>query len=136
MEQLRSAVSQLVEQSELRDLDTYWNSTLDKLESENGELPIERVALLEFAASQGLTKPEDAYWRVAGPARRQVEEAVKAAQARVAKAGSAIPDKKDATSARPKSSSADSDVPIAKGVPIRDAVGEVAKKLFRDLGID
>ena len=137
MQQLQEQVAALLEQQELASLDTYWTSELDSLEAQHGKLPVDRVAVLEFAAENGLQSPADAYWRIYGPAQRQVQEAVAAAQKRIeaAPAGKTKPSKKDASSARPKTSAAEEEVPTSAGVSLRDAVKEQTSKVLRDLGL-
>lgn len=136
MQALQAEVAAMREQRELADLDAYWTSELDKLEKANGELPVDRVAVLEFAAENGLQTPADAYWRIYGPAQRQVQDAVAAAQARVAASGEKPkPGKKDVASARPKSSAAEEEVPTKEGTPLRSAVSDAASKVLRDLGL-
>lgn len=121
------------QQFELRELESYWTSELNRLEAENGELPVERLAVLEFAATEGIVAPEDAYWRIAGPARRQVEEAVRAAQVRVEAARTKA--KKEGSSTRPRASGAESEV-ATKEARLRDAVKDVGSRVLKDLGID
>jgi hypothetical protein len=136
MQQLQAEVAAMREQRELADLDTYWTSELDKLEKANGELPVDRVAVLEFAAENGLQTPADAYWRIYGPAQRQVQDAVAEAQKRVsAKGDKPKPGKKDVASSRPKSSAADEDVAPPGGANLREVVKDQTAKVLRDLGI-
>lgn len=136
MQQLQAQVQSLLEQQELQSLDAYWTSELDKLEAANGALPVDRVAVLEFAAENGLQSPADAYWRIYGPAQRQVQDAVAAAQKRIsATPGKTKPTKKDAASARPKTSNAEEEVPAETGQSLRDAVKEQTSKVLRDLGL-
>jgi len=136
MQALQAEVAAMREERELQSLDQYWTSELDALEKANGELPVDRVAVLEFAAENGLQSPADAYWRIYGPAQRQVQAAVAEAQARVTAAGGKPkPGKKDVSSARPKSSAAEEEVPVSDGTPLRDSVKDAASKVLRDLGL-
>lgn len=119
---------------ELERMEAHWTSRLDQLEKDNGQLPVDRVAVLEFAADNGLTTPEDVYWRIAGPAKRQVESAVAAATARLAATGTPAPTKQEVGSTRPRGSAATEEVPV-KEATVRDAVAKEGKKILRDLGI-
>lgn len=135
LEQLNAQVSTLAEERELEQLDRYWTSELDQLEAKNGELPIERLALLEFAAENGYQRPSDAYWAVAGPAKRQVEEAVAAAQKKVASAtGKKKLAKEDVASKRTKGSNADATT-VTTGKGVGKAVESSVSELLKDLGI-
>jgi hypothetical protein len=135
MQQLQEQVQALLDQRGLDDLDTYWTTELDKLEAANGELPVDRLSVLEFAAENGLQSPADAYWRIYGPAQRQVRAAVEAATAGARTPAKTKPTKKEAASARPGTSNAEEEVPQADGGSLRDAVKEQTSKVLRDLGI-
>lgn len=130
---LREQVGQLVEDQAADKHLQQWHSTLDTLEKLHGELPLDRTALIEYAAENNLQDPESAFWRVMGPARRQVEEAVKAAEARIAAAAPA-PTPGQVSSTRPRSTTATEETP-AEGTNIRDAVKDAGLKVLRDLGI-
>ncbi len=133
IEQLSGTVNQLAEERELERLDAYWDKELNALEAKNGELPIERIALLEFAAENGYSRPSDAYWAVAGPAKRQVEEAVAAAQKRVKSTDH--PSKEEVAGKRPRTSSADAETAV-KGKGVGKAVEASLSSLLKDIGID
>jgi hypothetical protein len=137
MQALQDQVSQLLQQGELRELDQYWTSELTALETEHGVLPVDRVAVLEYAAANGIQSPSQAYWSIAGPARRQVEAAADAARARLSTAPPAKvkPGKKDVSSQRPANTDANEDIPVADGRSVRDAVKDQAAKVLADLGI-
>lgn len=134
MQQLQEQVASLIEANELQALEYEWTSTLDRLSSENGELPVTREAVIDFAASNGITSPEDAYWRIFGPARRQVEQAVAAAQGRITAAEKKPVDKGAASSQRPVSGAAEAEVTL-KGKTAREATAEAAKRVLNELGI-
>jgi hypothetical protein len=129
---LSEQVQGLVEERELEQLDRYWTSSLDKLEADNGALPIDRTAVLEYAAANGLQSPEDAYWRISGPAKRQVEQLTAAARKRIAEAPPVVV--KKPTSVRPAGGGATDEVPVSAPT-IKGAVGEAARNILRDLGI-
>lgn len=135
LQAVQAQVAALVERDELAELREVWDTSLDKLETEHGELPIDRLSLLEFAASNGINDPATAFWRVFGPANRQVDAAVKAATARVAAAGG-TPAKveKKSTGKRPTTSTATEETP-AVGETLRDTVTDAAKKVLQDLGL-
>ena len=132
LQSLQATVDQLVERQELEQLDRYWTGELDKLETENGVLPIDRTAVLEFAAANGLSTPDAAYWQIAGPARRQVETLTTAARKRLAVVESS-PVKKP-TSVRPTAGGGTEEVPTEQPT-VRGAVAEAGRKVLRDLGI-
>ena len=131
---LTQKVDAMSQDRELEQLDSYWNDTLDKLEKDNGKLEVDRIAVLEFAGNNGIVRPEDAYWRIAGPARRQVEAAMAEAQKRIGAAGQPKPTKQEVSSTRPKASGATEEVPTTAKT-VRDAVQDQAGKILRDLGI-
>jgi hypothetical protein len=137
MQALQDQLAQLVEQRELQDLDSYWTSELTALEAEHGALPVDRVAVLEYAAAKGIQDPAQAYWSISGPARRQVEAAADAARARLSTTTpeKTKPGKKDVSSQRPANTNADEEVPVADGRNIKDAVKDQAAKVLADLGI-
>ena len=127
---LQEQVASIVEERELEQLDRYWMGSLDKLEADNGVLPIDRTAVIEYAAANGLNTPEDAYWRIAGPARQQTEKLTRDALAR---ASAPAPVKKP-TSVRPAGGGATSEVPVSAPT-VKGAVKDAASQVLRDLGI-
>lgn len=136
LQALQDQVAALTEQRELADLDSYWTSELTALETEHGVLPVDRVAVLEYAAANGIQDPKQAYWSISGPARRQVEAAAEAARARLtATPEKTKPGKKDVASSRPANTNASEEVPVADGRNIKDAVKDQAAKVLADLGI-
>lgn len=134
---LRGVVEQLAEDRQADQHLQTWHNTLDTLEKLHGELPLDRTAFIEFAAENNLQDPESAFWRVMGPARRQVEEAVKAAEERIRAAGgpaAAAPSAAAVSSTRPRTTGATEEAPV-EGQNIRDAVKDAGLKVLRDLGI-
>lgn len=105
-----------------------WETALDGLESKFGELPVERIEVLEYAATNGITDPEAAYWAKAGPIRFAVNEALgeRLKSSRVAA-------KKSATTVRPKTSVGVE--PRLESKNVKDAVREAANAAMRELGI-
>jgi hypothetical protein len=133
LQDMKATVDQLVEARELEALDRVWTSELDRLERDNGALPIDRTAVLEFAAANQLYSPEDAYWRIAGPARAQVETLAREARERLPKPETPAPVRKPSAQ-RPTAGGGTEEVPT-QAVRLKDAVGEEAAKVLRDLGI-
>ena len=130
IQSLRTEVGQLTEDSQLTAIANEWNTTLDALSKEFGELPVDNIAVMEYAGANGVASPQDAYWRIAGPARRQVGDAMKAVEARLAKESA----KKKATSTRPSSTSADSE-PGLDEKDTKSATLTAARAAMAKLGI-
>jgi hypothetical protein len=124
--ELKALVSDLLQRDELAETERYWTSELDRLEKAYGELQLSRVAVLEFAANNNIASPEDAYWRLAGPARAQVREVI--AQRRAEQEAR----KRAVASTRPNAVDAEEEPPFesrtAEG-QTREAVARALKKL-------
>lgn len=125
-------LSQLIEAQELAEIDRMWRSSLSGLEREFGALPkeVDHDAVMAFAAEQGITNPVDAYWRIVGPGRAALTDAMKAAEA-----AKRLAAKKAATTVRPSTAAAEEDAPL-KGATVREATREVAARLLSELGLD
>lgn len=135
LQALQEQVAGLIEERELEQLDRYWTGTLDKLEADNGVLPIDRTAVLEYAAANGLQTPEQAYWQISGPAREQVARLTAEARKRLATPTEPVePAVKKPTSTRPAAGGGTEAVPTSQPT-IKGAVKEEASKVLRDLGI-
>lgn len=122
-------LSDVVQRLELQDIEREWNSTLEALSKENGELPVSNLAVMEYAAENGIASPTDAYWRIAGPARRQVTEAMKAVTSRM-KADDA---KKAAASTRPAATQTEESLELPEDV--KSATAKAAKSVMEKLGL-
>lgn len=129
---LEGQVNGLVEERELAALSQHWETSLDKLEAEHGELPVARLDVLEFAAREGIFDPDDAYWRVAGPANRQADRLLAEARARV-KQPKAV-EKSDVSSSRPKGAAATGD-PEHRGQGLGKAVTATVADVLRKAGL-
>lgn len=128
--ELRGAVSELVELQELRDTETEWRSEYDRLSKQYGELPVSFDGMLEFAAANNIAFPEDAYWRIAGPARKQLQEAVQA------KLAARTAEKKRVTTTRPSGGAGTEEAPLDMEKPnVKVAVKNVMQKYLDELGI-
>lgn len=127
--ELKAQVDLLGSTTSAAETQRVWEASLDALDTQYGELPIDRSRLLEIAADEGITDPEAAYWRVAGPVRAEVMKALEAQLAKTAKAG-----KRAASSPRPVTSAEVDNNPV-KSKNVKDAVKEAADAAIRQLGI-
>lgn len=132
--QQQQALSALVEQQELANLDRYWRDSLSGLEREFGTLPktLDHERVMEFAAENGIGNPLDAYWRIVGPGRDALSKSLETERARVAKVTEA---KRAATGTRPAAVEAPGET-LPEAVSTRGATREVARKLLEGLGLD
>jgi hypothetical protein len=127
--ELKGEVAQLSTSTNASETQRVWEKALDQLDADYGELPVDRGRLLEIAASEGITDPEAAYWRVAGPVRAEVMKALEAKLATSQKTA-----KKAATSPRPATSASVEDK--VKAVNVKDAVKEIAEAEVKRLGLN
>lgn len=123
LQQMQSMVSQLVEVQELQALETTWNTALDSLERDYGELPIDRLSVLEFAAARNIQDPAAAYWTIAGPAKKQVVDAVRAQQKRPT----------PPSTTRPQGRAAQAPAPL-EAKTVKEAVAEAARRAMTEAG--
>lgn len=126
----KAAVDQLVQTQSISQAERYWNSSLDSLEKQFGELPIDRMAVLEFAAENSIADPQDAYWRIMGPVRQQLMNAVqthKQTELRDAKKGAA--------SVRPRTTGKTAPSAL-EATSVRNAVYEAARIAAEERGLD
>lgn len=128
--ELKARFDAMAETQVLADTERYWMTSLDRLETEYGELPISRDAVLEFAAENSLGDPQDAYWRLMGPARQQLVQA--AASQRAAQVAAA---KEAASTTRPRTAPKTTS-PKLESTNVKDAVAEAAKRVADELGLD
>lgn len=132
--QQQQALSALIEQQELAQLDRYWRDSLSGLEREFGVLPktLDHDRVMEFAADNGIGNPMDAYWRIVGPGRDALAKSLETEREKAAKAAEA---KRAATSTRPTATQADGET-LPEEVTTRKATREVTRKLLEGLGLD
>lgn len=128
MEQKRT-LDQLVQDQEVRETERIWEGGLDRLEAQYGKLPVERTRVFEMAVDEGIATPEDAYWRVAGPARASLVERIQAARAEQLRDG-----KRAATGTRPRSSAPVTPASL-KARDVKNGVWEGAAAAAAELGI-
>jgi hypothetical protein len=83
--ELEDKVDSIVQAETVRTVETQWNTQLNELEGTYGKLPFNREQVLRYAIEEKLTSPFEAYFRIAAPARKEVEGAVAAARNTVAK---------------------------------------------------
>lgn len=129
--QQQATLAQLIEMQELAEIDRSWRTSLNGLEKEFGALPkeLDHEKVMEFAAENGIGNPADAYWRLVGPSRMALTEAMKKAEAERARAA-----KRSISTVKPRSTEAEDDAPL-QGRNVKEATREVTKKLLADLGI-
>lgn len=125
-------LAQLIEMQELNEIDRSWRSTLSSLEREFGALPTEldHDTVMEFAAENDIGSPVDAYWRIVGPGRAALTEALSKEQAKrlaAAKAASAT--------TRPGGKNADEEAPL-ESKTTKGATREAARRLLSEFGLN
>lgn len=124
---LEEQVEALSESRQVETTERVWNNELDALEAEHGKLPFDRDDVIRLAVSEGYPTPFETYFRIMGPAQREVSTAVAAlrrdADKRVASGGP----KPRNVGARP--------APIDPKMPLRDAVAAAAKEAQRETGL-
>lgn len=127
---LKNQVEGVVTNSTVAETSQVWNTTLDTLESQYGELPVPRIELLERAADEGIADPTTAYWAAVGPLRaklaNEVSELLKERRAS---------DKKAATTPRPRTSTPVEATRLTN-TDTKLAVAEAAELAARELGMD
>lgn len=128
--EMRQQLAELQNNSTLQETDRYWRTSLKALEESFGELPVDAEAVMQFAAANDVGDPQDAYWRIMGPAREQL---VKAAAERRAEATRAA--KQAATTQRPKTAAKTTPARI-EGEEVGDVLGDAAKAAAEELGLD
>lgn len=126
----KAAVDQLMQTQTISQAERFWNTSLDSLEKQFGELPIDRLAVLEFAAQNSIADPQDAYWRIMGPVRQQLTQAVQAhKQSEMRDA------KKGAASVRPRTTGNTTPAKL-EATSVRNAVQEAARIAAEERGLD
>lgn len=123
---LEDTVTALQKELQGRAIEETWNSQLDELETKYGKLPGDRVAILTEAVRQGYATPYETYFRIAAPARQEVENAVTKARREAAK-------RAEGASPKPRSGGVETPLP-AKGTSLRDAVALSMKKASKYTG--
>lgn len=126
----KAAVDELMQTQSISQAERFWNTSLDSLEKQFGELPIDRIAVLEFAAENQIADPQDAYWRIMGPVRQQLMQAVQThreTELRDAKRGAA--------SVRPRTTGKTTPAKL-EATSVRNAVQEAARIAAEERGLD
>ena len=131
--ELQSKVEDLSSSDAVRETQVYWETSLDKLESQFGKLPVDRLKFYEFAADNSIAEPADAYWRVVGPAKAEVMQAAQKKRVEVAEALAAF--KRQASGVRPSATVPGEDAGL-QSKNTKDAVKEAMLKVQEKLGID
>ena len=126
---LKGQVDGLTTKTTVAEVQHRWDSQLNDLEQRFGELPVERAELLEWAADNGITDPEAAYWTITGPIRAQVAEALTKKLGDTRRSG-----KQAASTPRPKSSAPVTGARL-ESKTVKDAVKEGLEKSMAELGI-
>jgi hypothetical protein len=125
---LEDRVEGLAQVETTRQVETAWNSGLDQLESEYGKLPVSRVDVLRYAIEEGIASPFEAYFRIAAPARAEVEGAVAAATKAAAK-------KAEGGGVKPRATAGEPDSNIKKGMSLNDAVKAAMAETEKEKGV-
>jgi hypothetical protein len=125
---LEDTVETLQRSVQGREVETQWNGALDGLEAQYGKLPGSREAILREAVAQGYRTPYEAYFRLAAPARKEVEDAAAKARRELAK-------KTEGKAPKPRTGSGDIETPaVSKEMSLRDAVAAAAKNASKKTG--
>jgi hypothetical protein len=137
--ELKSAVEDIISDSDVRETQNFWETSLDALEKQFGDFPVPegmtkddvRLRVYEFAAESGIGDPSAAYWSIMGPARADI---LKDVQKRKAEA---LTNKKRAAAGTTRpATAAEVDEAKIKSKDLGDAVKEAAEKAAKNLGID
>jgi len=131
--ELQSKVEDLSSSDAVRETQAYWETSLDKLESQFGKLPVDHLKFYEFAADNGIAEPAAAYWQVVGPAKAEVMQAAQKKRVEVAEALAAF--KRQASGVRPSATVPGEDAGL-QSKNTKDAVKEAMLKVQEKLGID
>lgn len=124
---LEEKVETMATKETTREVETTWNRQLDELETTYGKLPFDRLQVLRYAVEEEIASPFEAYFRIAAPARREVESAVSDARRVAAK-------KAQSGGVKPRNTSA-SDTGITKDMSLRDAVKVAMKETEKETGL-
>lgn len=129
-------LSTLMETLELQEIDRTWRQALSGMEREFGTLPTEldHDSVMQYAAENGITNPMDAYWRIVGPGRAALQEAITKTSAAKKASTETNAAKKAASTTRPASTDADDDSPV-EGKNVKEATAEAAKRIMAQLGL-
>jgi hypothetical protein len=125
---LEDRVEALGQVENTRQVETAWNGGLDELEAQYGKLPVSRVDVLRYAIEENIASPFEAYFRIAAPARAQVEGAVKAATTAAAR-------KAEGGGVKPRASGSESDSAVTKGMSLNDAVRTAMAETEKEKGV-
>lgn len=128
-------LSQLMETIELQELDRTWRTALSSMEKEFGALPPEVThdAVMEYAAENGIQNPMDAYWRIAGPGRAALSDAMAAASK--AREQALAAKKKAAATTPPGSSQAPETVTLEEKT-VKAATATAVRQAMSKLGLN
>lgn len=131
---MSTTVEQVAQRQLLEDTVQQWNADIDSLAGEFGALPdgVTHDDILDFAVRNSITSPAEAYIRVAGSARQEVQTA--AAEAKKAATAALTEKKREATTTRPRTTADVADKP-RKGLKVRDAVAQAAREAESELGV-
>lgn len=124
---LEEVVGKITDTESIRDTATQWNSELDRLESEYGVLPGDRLQVLQYAANEKISNPEVLYLRLTAPGRKAVEaEIAKVRQTEAKKAAQG--------GVRPRSTAAGAKTVDTEGLSLRETVLAAAKSAQEETG--
>ena len=98
-----------------------WNTGMDSMEAQYGELPVDRDAVVEFAVAQGIQDPELAYYRLAMQAQKMTVDA--AQKTRIQRIEELRDAKRGVSGVRPTTSR-----PPTQGAPL-EASGNLAEDI-------
>jgi hypothetical protein len=131
---MSTTVEQVAQRQLLADTVEQWNADIDSLADEFGALPedVSHDDVLDFAVRNSITSPAEAYIRVVGSARQEVQTA--AAEAKKAAQEVLTAKKREATTTRPRTTADVADKP-RKGLKVRDAVAQAAREAESELGV-
>jgi len=124
---LESQVEALVNKDVVREVTNQWTNALDELEGTYGKLPGDRAQVLKFALDERIGTPFETYFRLAAPAKREVEEVVATARRETLK-------REQSGGLKPRSSTGTADTGIKPGTSLKDAVRQAMVETEKETG--
>lgn len=124
---LEDKVNALQAQSQQEQVENAWNSQLNELEATYGKLPGSRDQVLRYAIEENIASPYEVYFRIAAPAKKQVEDAVAEARRAALRAD-------NGGQVRPRATTGE-DLGIDPKGSLRDAVAVAMKQAEKETGL-
>jgi len=123
---LEDRVESMVQKDQVRETQTIWNTELDSLETNYGKMPGSRLEQLRYAVEEGITSPEQLYFRLTADVRQEVEKAASVARRDALK-------RESQGGVKPRSGGGEAVVDL-KGLSLREAVEKAARSAEKETG--